>query len=82
MFVIGKIRITEFHQPHPPTENFDDSPYPYGTSQMLIHFCKKMRYRVNIKKSCLKKITVATPPPFKGRELSYEQQDSVVLCNM
>ena len=26
VFVLGKIRIMEFH--HPPTENFDDSPYP------------------------------------------------------
>ena len=39
IFVIGKIRIMEFHPP--PTENFDDFPYPYGTPKFRIIFMKR-----------------------------------------
>ena len=40
IFVIGKIRIMEFHQP-PSTENFDNSPYPYGTPKFRFIFVKR-----------------------------------------
>ena len=49
ILVIGKIKVTEFHQPPPPpTNDFDDSPYSYDTLQISIHICETMHYRVSI----------------------------------
>ena len=40
-FLLGKIRIMEFHQLSLSTENFDDSPYPYGTPKFGFIFVKR-----------------------------------------
>ena len=50
-----------FHQP-PASNDFDDSPYPYDTSQILMHICETMRYRVSIG-------GVATIPPSEDEGL-------------
>ena len=48
MFVMGKIKIMEFHQP-PFTENFDDSTSPAHTAPKIsIYFCEQMRYGASI----------------------------------
>ena len=66
----------EFYQ-LPSTENFGDSP-THGTPQILIHFCKTMRFRVSIdyiysfgnprlpKKNYFGKIKEGAPPKGNG----------------
>ena len=46
LFVVGIMKITEFHQPSP--INFDNSP-TYTTPQFSMYICETMRYRVSIK---------------------------------
>ena len=47
IFVIGKIRIMEFHRP-PPLPTTSTIPPTHITPQIPMHICEMMRYRVSV----------------------------------